>query len=102
MKKGAASAEAVIAGNNLWLTGGGCNFDEYKDNPTVCQAMRERAHEVLYVLVNSMAMNGFDSDTMIIRITPWYFNAITAVQIISGIILAASIALLVYLIIVKN
>ena len=102
MKKGAASAEAVIAGNNLWLTGGGCNFDEYKDNPTVCQAMRERAHEVLYVLVNSMAMNGFDSDTMIIRITPWYFNAITAVQIISGIILAASIALLVYLIIVKK
>lgn len=99
MKKGAVSAEAVIAGNNLWLTGGGCNFEDFKDNPTVCQAMRERVHEVLYTLVNSSAMNGFDSDTMIVKITPWYFNAITIVQIISGILLLLSIALLVYLII---
>lgn len=102
MKKGSASAEAVIAGNNLWLTGGGCNFDDYKDNPTVCQAMRERAHEVLYVLVNSASMNGFDSDTLIVKITPWYFNVITIVQVTSGVLLGLSIILLIYLLISKR
>lgn len=98
MREGGTRAEAVIAGNDLWLRGSN-NIKElwgdYRNNPTVCQALRKSAKNILYVVAHSMAMNGIDSSTKIVKITPWYFNAILGAEIAVGIVTGACITLLV-------
>lgn len=71
-----AFAEGIVAGNDLWMSGGGLVWDYYKDNATVCQALRESAHRILYTQLNSNAMNGLSSTTMVVKITPWWLLAL--------------------------
>ena len=73
-----AKAEAIIAGNDLWLgSGSESAWNDYKDNATVCQALRESAHRILYTRANSAAMNGVSTTSIIIELTPWYHWALT-------------------------
>ena len=68
-----AKAEAIVAGNDLWLGGGSKSaWNNYKNNATVCQALRESAHRILYVRLNSCAMNGISTTAQIIELTPWW------------------------------
>ena len=54
-------------------------------------AMRESAHRILYVVAQSNALNGFDSDTRIILITPWWQTLLLSLNIVFGIALGASV-----------
>ena len=57
----------------------------------VAWALRESMHRILYTVVHSNAMNGISVNTTIEHVTPWWQTALLAVQIVSGIGLAASL-----------
>jgi beta-glucosidase len=89
MRDGNARAEAVIAGNDLWLRGTKTESElwgDYKNSPTVCQALRESAHRLLYTVCNSAAMNGIGSNTRYVYVQPWYFGVIQTAQLVVGIL----------------
>ncbi len=89
-----AGVNALIAGQDLWLGSGDRHaFDEFKDNPTVATAMREACHRILYTRLHSNAMNGVNSSTRIIPLTPWWQYAVTSVQIVSGILMGLSLCM---------
>jgi len=44
----------------------------YRDDPDICQALRQAAHRILYTVANSNAMNGIDSNVRIVTVTPWW------------------------------
>lgn len=69
----------------------------------VAWAMREETHRILYVIVNSSAMNGYDASTIFVAVTPEWISilngACTAIDIIFGISVAAFLGLNVWCII---
>ena len=80
----AAMASAVVAGQDFWMHGGNNKaWDAYKDNATVCLAIREACHRMLYNQLNSNAMNGVTANTRFIDITPSWQIALTAAQAVS-------------------
>lgn len=54
------------------------------------QAMREASKRILYHTLTSNAMNSYSSDTIIINITPTWEKIVIAVDVISGVLLAAA------------
>ena len=93
MKEGNARAEAIVAGNDLWLRGAEVDnelWGDYKNNATVAAALRESAHRLLYVVANSAAMNGYDTDTVLVYDEPFYFGLIGTAQIVVGALTALS------------
>ena len=52
--------------------------------------MRECAHRVLYTVVHSNAMNGYDSTTKVIKLTPGWITLLNNVQLGGGIYLGVS------------
>ncbi len=63
---------------------------EYLDFVT---AMRESTHRILYTVVHSNAMNNYSSGTRIIKLTPWWKTAVIGAQVVTGVLLGASIVL---------
>ena len=47
---------------------------------TLAWAMREEAHRILYVVVNSVAMNGYSASTRFVTITPQWINLLEGVK----------------------
>lgn len=60
----------------------------YKDSPTFCQALRESAKRMLYVQVNSSAMNGLVSGQEVVKLTSWWQTALIAVDVVLGVLTA--------------
>ena len=82
-----AYAAGVVAGQDIWMGGANVHaFDNYKENPEVLWAIREAAHRNLYTQLHSNAMNGMTKGSDVIYITPWWQKAITAGQIVSGVL----------------
>ena len=52
----------------------------------LANAMREEAHKILYVVVNSSAMNGVTASTRYITITPAWMGVVGAIQIVFGVL----------------
>jgi len=73
-------ANGLLAGTDSWDSSSDQWTDElkklYKDDPDICQAMREASHRVLYTVANSNAMNGFSSTQKIVSVTPWWKTAL--------------------------
>ncbi len=87
-------AEAVLAGNDLWLRGNTSElWNGYEENATVACALRESAHRILYTVLNSFAMDGVGNNTRWVYETPWYYTVITSAQIATGVLTAISIAM---------
>ena len=83
MSSGGARAQAIIAGNDLWLRGSSNETElwgDYKDNATVCQALRESAHRILYTVLHSAAMNGINSSTKFVYVEPFYYGILETAQ----------------------
>lgn len=55
-------------------------------------AMREAAHRILYTTAQSNALNGFDSDTIVRLVTPWWQTALIAMNTVFGILGGAGLA----------
>jgi len=75
------------AGTNMWLNTDSSVYDmsEMIKDPTIVNLLREDAHEVLYTVVNSTAMNGFSEETEIRTILPlwqWWLIAADAVVVL--------------------
>ncbi len=79
--------QTLLAGNDL--PDGDVNpklLDIYEYNHgEVAWAMREATHKVLYTVVHSNAMNDFTSGTQIVKITPSWMIALTALDITFGV-----------------
>lgn len=80
-----AMAVALVAGQDFWMYGSDKTSDltEFKTNATVCLAMREAAHRILYNQLHSNGMNNISADTQFRDITPWWKIALTALQAVS-------------------
>lgn len=79
--------DGLMAGNDCILdTVDLTLYDQAKTNPTVAKALRESVHRVLYVVVNSNAMNGINSNTRIYEVKEWWQVLVTNVQIGLGIV----------------
>lgn len=59
-------------------------------------AMREEVHRILYVVVNSNAMNGTDATTRYISVTPAWMTALNAIQIVVYILFGLSVTAFVF------
>lgn len=90
--------DGIYNGTDIFL-GNGKNQEvmtSLKENKAYCQRMREACHRVLYVVCNySSAMNGIDSLTKVVTITPWYNVLFTSLIISSGVISLSSIGLVI-------
>ncbi|MBO5328243.1 MAG: glycoside hydrolase family 3 C-terminal domain-containing protein [Clostridia bacterium] len=83
----------ILAGNDLPDgTRNASELNKYKEGyGELAWAMRESAHRILYTVVHSNAMNGWDSNTEIVVLTPWWKHALTAVQIAVGTVFGLSV-----------
>ncbi len=67
-------------------------YSKYAQNYSkVAHRMRDAAKRVLYSVSQSNAMNGYSSSTRIIRITPKWEIALTAVTAVSGVLFGLSV-----------
>ena len=76
------------AGNNQWLNTMGelYTVDGYQINATLVSALREPTHNILYNAVNSATMNGIDSNTRGVIITPTWQYWMYAADAVIGLI----------------
>lgn len=82
-----AKASAIVAGQDYWMCGGSATeWNAYKTNATVCQAIREACHRILYTQLHSNAMNGVSTTAKIVRITTWWEASLIGLQIGVGVI----------------
>lgn len=54
-------------------------------------AVRQACHRILYVFVNSKAMNGVSASTKIVSVTPWWKTALVNVDVIVGCLAALGV-----------
>lgn len=82
-------AAGLIAGQDAWMGNmTSTALDQYKDNATVCLALRETAHRIAYTQLHSASMNGVSSNTHVEYVTPAWEKAIVAAEIASGVLAA--------------
>ena len=58
---------------------------------TLFATVRQACHRILYVYVNSKAMNGISADTQIVPVTPWWKTALVNVNVVLGCLVALGI-----------
>ena len=89
-----AMAEAVVAGQDLWMSGGSdAAFNGYKNNATVCLAIRESCHRILYTQLHSSAMNGVDINARFEKVVPWWQAALIAGISVAAVVTALCLAM---------
>ncbi|MBE5956402.1 MAG: glycosyl hydrolase [Lachnospiraceae bacterium] len=83
-------AHGLLAGTDSWDSSAVQWTDDlnnlYKDDPDICQAMRQSAHRILYTVANSNAMNGISSSQEVVAVTPWWQMALYALCGVCGIL----------------
>ena len=86
------------AGTDMWMNTSATAFllDDYLDDPQIVTYMRRAAHNVLYTVCNSAAMNGIASDSTIIPVLPGWIQWMIALDVVVGVGLLAWIGWLVY------
>lgn len=62
------------------------------DYATMAWAMRLAAKRICYSIANSNAMNGIATGTVMVPVMTWWQTALIAVDVISGVLLAAALA----------
>ena len=91
-------ADGLMGGSDIWdspmpmihtaIAGG------YAADPYMVTEMREAMHNILYTVVNSNAMNGWNADTRIVPNTPWWQMAIYALIGCCGLLTVLSAVML--------
>lgn len=78
--------DALIGGTDIWdspstliHTTKATEAAYDQNDPYMVQQMKDAMHRILYTVVNSNAMNGWDENTEIVSVTPWWVMAIYAV-----------------------
>lgn len=93
--------EGLVLGLNLMLAAdrAGETFtevvpDNVSGDATVLSALRESAHRVMYVYVNSNLMNGTSRNAHIVSVINWWQYALVAADIVLGVIMVGGLGLL--------
>ena len=80
MMKSYDVAWGLLAGTDSWDASALQWTDDlnnlYKNDPDICQAMRQACHRILYTVANSNAMNGISSSAKVVSVTPWWQMAL--------------------------
>lgn len=95
-------AWGLLAGTDSWdsssVSWTNDLLELYKDDPDVCQAMRQATHRILYTVANSNAMNGISTTQQVVSVTPWWQMALYALcavtagmTVVSGVMLFRSV-----------
>ena len=66
-----------------------------ENNATVALALREAVHRILYVTVNTSAVNGIGSNTEIVQVKTWWENALDIFLTVTIVLTSCSAAMLV-------
>ena len=97
MMKSFDVAWGLLAGTDSWDSSAVQWTDDlnnlYKNDPDVCQAMREATHRILYTVANSNAMNGISSTQEIVAVTPWWETALYVLIGTTGILSVFSVVM---------
>ena len=91
--------DSVLAGGGIFDAMTRIEYTQlraYVNDPVVVSAMRDACHRVMYVIVNSAAMNGITSESDIVEVTPTHVVIVTVVVATSAAILALCLAMLVH------
>lgn len=80
--------EGLYAGTDLWLNTNTAlwSLEDYTDNATVMNNVRKAAHNIIYAVANSNAINGISPDSKVVTIVPIWQKALFAVDAIVWII----------------
>ena len=89
MMKAFDVAHGLLAGTDSWDSSAVQWTDDlnnlYKNDPDICQAMRQATHRILYTVANSNAMNGISSSQEVVAVTPWWEMALYALCGVCGV-----------------
>ena len=83
--------DAMTAGTDIWDSPDPtihttlANTDEYKNDPQFVVLMRGAMHNILYTVINSNAMNGWDENTRVVSVTPWWQTAFIALIVVAAV-----------------
>ena len=81
-----ARPNAIVAGQDAWMGGSEKDFlVADRNNATVCNALREACHRILYTRLHSNAVNGMTANTRIQYVPTWWENTIVGLQVGLGI-----------------
>ncbi len=87
-------AWGVLAGSDSWDCSSTSWTEDlqnlYRNDPDICQAMRQATHRILYTVANSNAMNGISSTAKIVSVTPWWQTALYALIAVCGVMTVVS------------
>lgn len=92
-------AASIIAGTDQWCAFSNekylpfLNEEELKKNPELAWACREAAHRVMYMTLNSNAVNGISSNAVVERVLTWWEVALYTVDIVIALLALACLAL---------
>lgn len=97
MMKAFDVAHGLLAGTDSWDSSAVQWTDDlnnlYKNDPDICQAMREATHRILYTVANSNAMNGITASQEVVAVTPWWQTALYALCGTTGVLAVLSAAM---------
>lgn len=87
--------DGIPGGTDLFLGSGSHSaLNEFKDNATFAQAMREASHRILYVVANySAATNGMTPETPVGETSWWWSNTIIAAMSVTGALAAVCVGM---------
>ena len=87
--------DGIPNGTDVYLgSGSRTALNDYRNNATFAQAMREASHRILYVISNySAAVNGMTPDTPVGETSWWWSNALIAAMSAFGVLAAGSIGM---------
>ncbi|MDR1092840.1 MAG: glycoside hydrolase family 3 C-terminal domain-containing protein [Clostridiales bacterium] len=66
------------------------------------ESVREANHRILYVYVNSAAMNGVSKDATVVYSTPWWKSTLIAADVVFGVIAVGCVAMFVVSNLIKS
>lgn len=81
-------------GTSLFMKSGSESaLDEWKANAYFANAVRDATHRILYSITNySYAMNGIDSSSGVVYVTPWWQSLLLGLKIGFGVLAGVSLA----------
>lgn len=77
-------------------------YEAMQDDTTLQKALRRAAHYTLYAIANSNAMNGFDENSKVVSVTPWWKHLMLGLDIGFGVFAVTTGVLYVLQIVKKN
>lgn len=93
---GMSLLDGVMAGTDAFDANNefSAELEKYTDNAAVMQAVRTATKHIIYNVVRTNAMNNFDINTVVLSITPAWGKWLIAIDVIVGVLAAASMGML--------